>query len=126
MALEAAELVRAAMKAAGIPEDKPTELARRIGLSAYDSPKRVKRWLDGENAPRYNETIALLELAGWLNMSGGRRKAQAAPDDPLAALEATVELMADRTGAALEKLQADVTELSARIPPAASRRRKAG
>lgn len=123
MAIDASDLVRAAMKAAGIPEDRPTELARRLGLSAYESPKRVKRWLDGENAPRYDETIALLELAGWINTAGGRRKAQAPPADPLAALEATVDEMAERTAAALGKLQEDVTELSARIPPAAGRRR---
>lgn len=84
--MEASELVRAAMAAAGIPEDRPTELARRLGLGAYDSPKRVKRWLDGVNAPRFDETIRLLELAGWLNMSGGRPTVRAAPGDPLAEL----------------------------------------
>lgn len=88
------------MKAAGIPEDKPTELARRLGLSSYESPKRVKRWLDGENAPRYDETIALLELAGWLNTAGGRRRVSAAPADPLEALAKGV--------AALEKAQAEI------------------
>ena len=45
------------------------QLAKALGLTGYDSPKRVERWLRGENRPRYDETIALLELAGWLNVS---------------------------------------------------------
>lgn len=43
------------------------ELARKLGLAGYDAPKRVERWLRGENTPRFDQTIELLRLAGLLN-----------------------------------------------------------
>jgi hypothetical protein len=45
----------------------PTELARKLQLAGYESPKRVRRWLDAKNEPEYEETLALLALAGLLN-----------------------------------------------------------
>ncbi len=46
--------------------ETPADLARKLGLTAYESPKRVKRWLDGENEPDYKATMAILEALGLL------------------------------------------------------------
>lgn len=45
----------------------PADLARELGLTAYQSDKTVARWLKGENEPSYEPTIELMRLAGWLN-----------------------------------------------------------
>jgi hypothetical protein len=119
--IDAAELVEEALR---ISDGSRAELGRRLGITSYAEDK-IGRWLRAESKPRYEDTIALLEIAGWLSRDGVRRKTQQAPRDPLAKLEATVDQMADRTAAALDSLQAEVKELSARIPPAAGRRRKA-
>lgn len=49
----------------------PTQFAQRLDLGQWGAQK-VKRWLEGENEPEYEATIALLELAGWLNVGGGQ------------------------------------------------------
>ena len=52
------------MQATG--SERPSDLARILGLDAYESPRRVKRWLDGSNEPDYEATLNLLELVGML------------------------------------------------------------
>ncbi len=49
----------------------PAGLARKLQLTAYDSPRRVKRWLEGENEPSYQETLALLAIVGLLRDEPG-------------------------------------------------------
>ena len=63
--IAADELVKLAMNRRGL--EKPSDLARALGLSAYASPRRVVRWIEGENEPDYKATMALLELVGALN-----------------------------------------------------------
>lgn len=66
-----------------------SELARRLGLHSYGED-RLGRWLRGEAKPRYDETIALLELVGWLN------RARAAKAEALAAQDAGEHLQSGR------------------------------
>jgi hypothetical protein len=94
--IRADELVRAAMASSGVT--KPAELATKLELTAYASPKRVSRWLTGDNKPDYDATIALLQLAGWLN-EGRVREAQLAEARRLA------EEAAGTTGALAEREQ---------------------
>lgn len=84
--IRADELVRAAMAASGA--DSARALARKLGLSGYDSPKRVERWLRGENSPGFDATIALLQLAGLLN-ENRLAKARAAAEDAQSQAAAT-------------------------------------
>lgn len=61
-------LVEAAKKAIG--DDRDTELARRLaayGLDPISTTTAVARWRKGTNQPEYAATIALLDLAGWLD-----------------------------------------------------------
>ena len=64
--IPAADLVRLAMERLGCAT--PGELARELGLEPYDSPKRVRRWLDGENEPDYKATMTILERIGALKL----------------------------------------------------------
>ena len=84
--LRADELVRAAMAASGAGTARA--LARELGLSGYESPKRVERWLRGENSPDFDMTIRLLQLAGLLTESR-LVKARAAAEAAQARAEAT-------------------------------------
>ena len=45
-----------------------TEFARKINLTSYEAPKRVRRWADGENDPDFEGTMLILEAVGWLSM----------------------------------------------------------
>lgn len=77
--LRADELAYAAMRRTGATSAR--DLARKLGLTSYDAPKRVERWLRGENEPRYEQTVELLQLAGLLNEAGleaARAEAEAA------------------------------------------------
>lgn len=62
--MESVELVQLAM--VKLDCETPAQLARKIGLTEYGSPKRVSRWLSGENEPDYKATIALLDALGLL------------------------------------------------------------
>lgn len=64
--IAAADLVRLAMER--LECDTPGELARKLDLKPYDSPKRVRRWLDGENEPDYEATMTILERMGALRL----------------------------------------------------------
>lgn len=59
------ELATIAMERLGFT--KPSELAERLGLVPYSSPRRVTRWLEGSSEPDYEMTIALLDLVGAIN-----------------------------------------------------------
>ena len=59
------ELTGLAMNRCGFK--KPGELAKRLGLGAYSSPRRISRWLDGETRPNYEATMAMLDLLGAIN-----------------------------------------------------------
>lgn len=63
--IEADELVKLAMERIG--SERPSDLARALRLEGYTSPRRVKRWLLGENEPDYSATLGLLGLVGALN-----------------------------------------------------------
>lgn len=67
--IAADELVRLAMKKLGC--ETPGELARKLDLRPYDSPKRVRRWLDGENEPDYEATMTILYRIGALALDNG-------------------------------------------------------
>lgn len=41
-------------------------VCQEIGLTAYGSPRRVKRWLDGDSDPDYQGTMAILLRLGML------------------------------------------------------------
>lgn len=64
------ELVQRAMDKAGV--DKPGQLAKVIGLEAYASPLRVKRWLEGIAKPDYEATLILLRYVGLLRETPGQ------------------------------------------------------
>ena len=64
--IAASELVRLAMER--LECETPGELARKLGLQPYDSPKRVRRWLDGETAPDYEATMTILDRIGALSL----------------------------------------------------------
>jgi len=70
--IAADELVRLAMKK--LDCETPGELARKLGLSPYDSPKRVRRWLDGENEPDYEATMTILNRMGALALNHDRTR----------------------------------------------------
>lgn len=44
------------------------DLARELGMTGYDSPRTVRRWLQDVNGPQYAYTMAMLEKAGWLTI----------------------------------------------------------
>lgn len=48
------------------------QLARELGLTGYESPRRVRRWLDGTNDPDYAMTVALLDRLGAVNWAALR------------------------------------------------------
>jgi len=64
--IPATELVRLAMER--LDCHSAGELARKLDLEPYDSPKRVRRWLDGLNEPDYRATMTILERIGALNL----------------------------------------------------------
>lgn len=57
-------------KALGV--STPTELAKAIKLEGYNSPQRVRRWMEGNNAPDYEGTMLMLEATGWLKIPKSR------------------------------------------------------
>lgn len=79
------ELARLAMKRCGY--STPSELAKRLDLGPYSSPRRVSRWLDGQTRPNYETTIALLDLVGAINwdalLDPGSRDAKVAKVESL-------------------------------------------
>ena len=65
--IEADDLVRLAMER--LDCETTRQFARELGLEGYDSPKRVQRWLDGENEPDYKATMTILERIGALELN---------------------------------------------------------
>lgn len=116
--IPAAQLVRAAMDAARVTTAR--QLAKVLALEGYDSPKRIERWIRGENKPRYDETIALLELAGWLNVTD-QAVDRRAGDVSTAALVPALRQIGD----ALETLDALVSGRSQPAPQPKRRPRRA-
>lgn len=86
--IRADELVRAAMTESGATG--PTALARELALD-MNGQEKVSRWLKGKNAPRFEETIALLELAGWLDLAAISAHREEAPTSAEAAVRAQEE-----------------------------------
>jgi hypothetical protein len=67
-------LVQAAKIA--IADDRDAELARRLadyGLDPINTARSIMRWKNGETQPEYAATLALLDLAGWLDEDAIRR-----------------------------------------------------
>lgn len=87
--MDAKQLVQLAMEKS--EPQTPAGLARKLQLTAYESPKRVKRWLAGTNEPNYSETMALLAIAGRLSDEPG----DSAAADLVLAERATAILAAD-------------------------------
>jgi DNA-binding transcriptional ArsR family regulator len=50
-----------------------TEFARALGLD-LNSPRTVRRWLDGHNEPDYQNTMKILRAAGMLKSADGPRR----------------------------------------------------
>lgn len=96
----AGELVAAAKAALNIKTDDELRDALRVRYGLRPTQSVIYRWRTGETAPGYQYAVALIDAAGWLNMSAGRPKAVPAPDDPLATLAVAV--------GALEHAQAEV------------------
>lgn len=88
MQVRAPDLVRFVMQKTGL--EKPSEIAKMLGLTSYSSPQRVTRWIAGENEPDFDATLALLAAAGWLNEEALRAglQAQRAEDAKASAQEA--------------------------------------
>lgn len=94
----------------------PTDLARAIKLPGYNAPQRVRRWMEGDNAPDYEGVMLMLEATGWFRL--GAAVAGATPDQAqaletaavAAALEELAELQ-ERQDAVLERL---ITRATAR------------
>lgn len=81
MPLESAKLVEEALR---ICDGSRSELSRRLGTTGYGEDK-IGRWLRSEGGgPRYEDTIKLLEIVGWINTDADRQSAEKAPHDPLA------------------------------------------
>lgn len=40
--------------------ETPRDLARQVWPGNFDAPKRVQRWLDGENEPNYEAMVAMI------------------------------------------------------------------
>ena len=45
---------------------RPSELARALGMTGYDAPRTVRRWLQDINGPQYEYMMMMLEKAGWI------------------------------------------------------------
>lgn len=41
--------------------------AMKFNLTADNPSRKVKNWLEGQNEPDYEATMAMLEAAGWLS-----------------------------------------------------------
>jgi hypothetical protein len=70
---DAAALAAIAVALAG---GRPVDLARELGTHGIDQmhlARRLGRWLNGENAPEYAPTLAMLLVAGWLDPAAIRR-----------------------------------------------------
>lgn len=83
----------------------PTALGNKLGKpNAYNA---VNSWTttNAKNSRGlgYEDTIAMLELCGWLNMTGDVTANDSTPADPLAALATAV--------AAVERGQAEILRL---------------
>lgn len=107
--IESKDLVALAMSARGI--ETPADLARALGLASYSSPRRVKRWIEGENEPDYSSTVRLLDLAGMLRSEPGETGVAAGlpaledPRDLLAGLASVVAVSQSTNEAILERLE---------------------
>lgn len=86
--------------------------------------RTVARWLAGESNPSYENVMEMVQRAGLLSSDAGVPSDSRVPGDPLEALSASVDQMADRMAAVLDRLDADMKELASRIPPAGARRRR--
>lgn len=111
----AQDLVRLAGEHLGA--DTPTALARALQLDGYHSPNRVRRWLEGRNEPRYDETVLILERLGVLDWSKLDQPAAPAdsstnPAEGLAGGEERVllevRLLADRLSREIAELRLEV------------------
>lgn len=111
MPLEAPELVRAAMDA--VEETTHAGLARRLPFDKPGyGPQRVARWLRGDARPNYEQTIALLDLAGWLNVTGAATTDRRTGDVASAAILPALRQIGD----GLETLEALVSGQSQQAP----------
>lgn len=101
----------------------PTDLARAIKLPGYNAPQRVRRWMEGDNAPDYEGVMLMLEATGWFrlrNTSDGASPIQAPGLDADALAAALEELVAlqEREDAVLEQLLA---RAAAQVQPRSDR-----
>jgi len=101
--MDAAVFVRAVMRQLGC--DGPTDLANRLSLGV-NSPRRIKRWLDGENEPDYEATMLMLEAAGWLNMAADAQEAAASSPDHLEQIAGAVKAILANQAQILDRLPA--------------------
>lgn len=62
--MEASQLVRLVMERMKV--ETAGQVAAGLGLRGYGAPKKVSRWLSGENEPDYEATLLLLRAAGLL------------------------------------------------------------
>lgn len=95
------------MKAVGA--SKPADLARALGLDSYGSPRRVKRWLDGETEPDYEATLRLLDAVGLLKRDGRPRRRESASD---------VEVLAAAVKSGFQSLERRLERLEQQRSPA--------
>src|SRR4051812_19249298 len=73
------EFVRLVKERLGV--EQPSEIARKLGLTDYGAPQRVRRWINGRNGPDYEGTMAMLQAAGWLSMDNGDASLWADPTE---------------------------------------------
>lgn len=83
---------------------------------------RISNWSNNKAGPRWEMTIELLQIAGWLSTNGDAHVHAAQPRDPLATLAATVVEIAETQKQILERLPAPALA-PASTPRAAPKRR---
>lgn len=114
------ELTQLAMTTFGYT--KPAELAGRLGLTAYTSPRRVKRWIDGDADPDYAAAMALLEELGMLRAPRG---AKAASEASSAVHPQSLEAQVAELSQLIRETLAELREAQSTEPATRQSRRRA-
>lgn len=99
----AAALAAAAKIAIGAKSDADVAFAIRKTHGLRKDQSLVNRWINGERSPDYDGTMALLELAGWLNEDAVQASLPAAEAAAAAAVARRAGHLAEREEHAQDK-----------------------
>lgn len=95
-------LVRAVM--AALEVEGATALARALGMTDYNAPRKIKDWLDDKFSPNYEATMLMLEGSGLLNLEAGDPEGAATDPSPLSARQRYLLKAAEGDGLAAQEL----------------------